>query len=660
MGTGGQAGHTAVLRRIVCRLLLAGTLIVLGSSVGLVEPAVGAVPASELPSGALDPSFASGGVLATMFGTTPADEYGTDAAIQPDGKIVVLTTSGDADYLSRYLPNGEPDTTFGDNGSVTLPSTRLSSYSAITLDTTGRIVVAGSETGPVWEAPDESIGTYTERGVVYRYMPDGSPDTSFGSGGKATISGPPPEGYTPGSGTTFATEVVVAPDGSITVAGPANAICSWEGDGEEGEIWFEYGTFAARLNADGSVAEHFGNDGLVSTHGRCTREGGTTPESFEALAQASPATVVTLANYPEDDTWRFRFYSSTGELSEVPAPAEGAVPRHIAVLTNHELLIETLGALREFTSDGAVDRSFGAGGSITTNLACTSSNGCFSVLSDGRILAAGAIAASYPKLGVKRYLPDGTIDSTFGNDPATGEVGSAGEAWAQLTPEADELYVNKLLLLNGQPLVIGAAIVNGSSNTYHPQTALALFQADGGFSSNSPPPKLGEGPFSPLPEPPNEGSGGGEETGASAKQPSAITGAGTSASGTAGHTLQSNQLPTTLGFSLSARPKPTILGLLKTGSYRLSANTSWPGTLSVEWMSVGSQASGHRGNGHLIIVASGAATFRAAGHGVVRLHLSAAGRQILSHTRALRLVTTATFRPRGDLAVRRQQAMTIR
>jgi uncharacterized delta-60 repeat protein len=662
MGTGRQTGHTAAWERIARCLLLAGTLAVLGSSVGLAGPAIGAVPTSELPTSALDPSFASGGVLTAMFGSTPANEYGTDAAIQPDGKIVVLTTSGYANYLSRYLPNGEPDVTFGDNGSVALPSTNLSSYSAITLDATGRIIVAGSEAGPVWEAPDKSIGAYTARGVVYRYLPGGSLDTSFGSGGKTTINVPPPEGYTPGSGATFAAEVVVAPDGSITVAGRANAICSWEGDGEEGHLWFEYGTFAARLNTDGSFDEHFGSGGLVSTHGHCTNEPGTTPESFEALAQTSPETVLTLANYPEDGTWRFRFYSPTGMLSEVPVPAEGAAPSHIAVLANHDLLVETLGALREFTSDGAVDHSFGTRGSITTNLACTSSNGCFGVLPDGRILVAGAITAPYPKLGVKRYLPDGSVDDTFGNEPAAGEAGGAGEAWAQLTPEADELYVNKLLLLGEQPLVVGAAIVNGSSNTYHPQTALALFQADGGFSSNPPPPKLGEGPFSPLPEPPSEGSGGGEGTGASAKQPSASTG-GTSASGTAGHGLSPSQSPAidraAQGFSLSLRPQPTILGLLKTGSYRLNVNTSWPGTLSVEWMSAGGQTSGQPRNGHLIIVASGATTFRAGGHGVVRLHLSAAGRQVLSHTQTLRLVTTATFSSGGDVTVTRRGSIIL-
>jgi uncharacterized delta-60 repeat protein len=652
------------------RRSLIGVLAALACGGGLPLSAGAAVPASELPTGALDPSFASGGVLTTMFGTTPANEYGTDAAIQPDGKIVVLTTSGYANYLSRYLPNGEPDATFGSGGNVALHLDGKTTYHALALDDAGRIVVLGEESDRVWHSPPGSpqgeLGLGRADAMVYRFLPDGSPDPSFGTDGKATISVPPPEGLTPNSASTLPLAILTSADGSVTVGGEVQSVCQWDssfgtGGGElagSAEWWEEYGIFVARLNTDGAPDGQFGNSGLVSTHSGCTNEQGAMPEAFAALAQTSPETVLALSNNAGDKTWRFRFYSATGALSEVPAPAEGAVPLHIAVLANHELLVETLGALREFTSDGAVDHSFGTNGSVNTNLACTSSNGCFSVLPDGCILAAGAIAAPYPKLGVKRYLPDGSADSTFGNEPAAGESGDAGEAWAQLTPEADELYVNKLVILNEQPLVIGAAIVNGSNNTYHPQTALALFQTDGGFSSNPPPPKLGEGPFSPLPESPSEGSGGSEGTGAGAKQPSAITG-GTSSSGAAGHTLQPSQSPATaraLGFSLSARPKPTILGLLKTGSYRLSVNTSRPGTLSVEWMS----ASGHRRKGQLIIVASGIATFRASGRGVVRLHLSVAGRQVLSHSRALRLVTTATFSPRGDMAVRRQQAMTIR
>lgn len=191
---------------------------------GTAGSALAAVPVEQFPAGALDAGFASGGVLTQAFGSTPGDQFGSDAVLQADGKVVVLTSAGAASYLSRYMSDGELDDSFGGGGVVALPSTGQIEYFSLALDAAGRIIVVASETGPVWEAPDHSIGTDTERGVVYRYLPDGEPDTSFGSGGKVTISVPPPSGYTPGSGITFATEAVIAPDGSITVAGSANAI----------------------------------------------------------------------------------------------------------------------------------------------------------------------------------------------------------------------------------------------------------------------------------------------------------------------------------------------------------------------------------------------------------------------------------------------------
>jgi uncharacterized delta-60 repeat protein len=487
------------------RFVTATVLILLTS--GVLPGSVGAAaPALEWPAGALDPGFASGGVLIAPFANPPGPQEGRDAVIQPDGKIVVLTTSAYTSYLSRYLPDGESDATFGNGGSVALPSPGHNRYSALTLDAQGRMVVIGMEPTTPWQAPDKSLQLNRSfNGVVYRFLANGLPDSSFGTNGKTVIAVPPPEGLTPGSAATYPSAVLATSDGSITVGGGVSSVCYWEVGFEFAQFWEESGTFVARLGPDGSLESQFGSSGLVSTHGQCKHESGAAPEGFGGLAQSSPETVLALSDHPEDNTWRFRTYSSTGALSEVQAPAEGRSPGQVAVLPGHDLLVGVSGTevLRRFNAQGMPDTTFGTNGIITIlSMSCESYTGCFSVMPDGHIVVAGIIFAPYPRVGIRRYLVDGSPDDSFGAPPW---LGGGSYSLAQLTPEADEVFVNKLLISDGKPLVIGGAIVHKSGSPY-PQTALALFQADGGFSSNPPPLNPEEGPFSPITPSPGEGS----------------------------------------------------------------------------------------------------------------------------------------------------------
>src|SRR5687767_724828 len=75
-----------------------------------------------LPSGALDPSFGSGGRVATAVGV------GDDVprAVVLDGARIVVagscTQGGETDFcVARYLANGTLDTSFNGSGTVTTP-----------------------------------------------------------------------------------------------------------------------------------------------------------------------------------------------------------------------------------------------------------------------------------------------------------------------------------------------------------------------------------------------------------------------------------------------------------------------------------------------------------------------------------------------------------
>ncbi len=130
------------------------------------------------------------------------------ALVQPDGKIVIAGYSdwGDpwpSDFMvARYSASGAPDIGFGGSNLHDRHINFASGYdvaNAIALAPDGKIVVVGE----AWN------GSHTVWGVA-RLNKDGSPDLSFGQGGKAYVD------FGDGSA---AYAVVVQPDGKIVVGG---------------------------------------------------------------------------------------------------------------------------------------------------------------------------------------------------------------------------------------------------------------------------------------------------------------------------------------------------------------------------------------------------------------------------------------------------------
>jgi uncharacterized delta-60 repeat protein len=130
--------------------------------------------------GSLDTSLDSDGIVTTPFAVY--DDLAYAVAVQPDGKIIAAgRSSNGSNYdfaLARYNPNGSLDTSFNGTGKVTtaIGSDHDEAY-ALALQPDGKLVAAGlSRTGS---------------GAVFalaRYNPNGSLDTSFGSGGKVTTA----------------------------------------------------------------------------------------------------------------------------------------------------------------------------------------------------------------------------------------------------------------------------------------------------------------------------------------------------------------------------------------------------------------------------------------------------------------------------------------
>jgi len=120
-----------------------GKIVVVGSSAG------DFVVARYNRSGTLDTTFSGDGLLVTDFGGSGSDSAHA-VAIQSDGRIVVAGLAGLANNarvgIARYNPNGTLDNTFSGDGTLTFDFVGTAGGAArgLALQTDGKIIVVGS------------------------------------------------------------------------------------------------------------------------------------------------------------------------------------------------------------------------------------------------------------------------------------------------------------------------------------------------------------------------------------------------------------------------------------------------------------------------------------------------------------------------------------
>jgi len=119
-----------------------GRILVAGRS-----SADGAVVARLRTNGTLDPAFDGDGTATIDFGSL--SDLASDAALQPDGKIVIVgdAQADDDVRVARLNADGSPDTTFGAAGKATVDFGLVTFANAVALQPNGRIVVVGHRTG---------------------------------------------------------------------------------------------------------------------------------------------------------------------------------------------------------------------------------------------------------------------------------------------------------------------------------------------------------------------------------------------------------------------------------------------------------------------------------------------------------------------------------
>lgn len=158
--------------------------------------------------GTLDLSFGRKGRVFTNL--TPGDDAARDVAIQSDGRIVAAGhASGKASRfaLTRYLPDGALDPTFGGNGKIFTDLTPgIDNAFGVAIQPDGRIVAAGYASGPRAAARNSSF-------AFVRYRPNGALDRTFSGDGKRRVN------FTPQR--DWAMDLAIQPNGKIVAAGRA-------------------------------------------------------------------------------------------------------------------------------------------------------------------------------------------------------------------------------------------------------------------------------------------------------------------------------------------------------------------------------------------------------------------------------------------------------
>ena len=347
------------------------------------------------------------GLVTVSVGPAGARSEALAVAVASDGRIVAAGDAGSLSFdvaLIRLRRNGVLEPGFGSQGKVTTTLGDLSAATSVALQPDGKILAAGTSTS--------RTGGSTP--VLVRYLPDGSLDQSFGSGGIVTGAG---------------AVVALQPDGRIVTA-HSSEIVRLEPNGSPDA------TFGAAPVPVGSVSKLvLLPDGKIVAAGaecadfcqfqlvRFTPNGAVDPTFSSPVAGGYPTGLATAPDgavmvagvsggaVGTPHLWRFR---SDGSAD----PAFGDTPiaaAAVGVQGDGKIVVAGSAAqdvaLARYRANGSLDASFGRNGIVTT------AGGHASALAlqpDGRIVVAGATSASPSAFLVARYTAKGVLDRTFG------------------------------------------------------------------------------------------------------------------------------------------------------------------------------------------------------------------------------------------------------
>jgi uncharacterized delta-60 repeat protein len=415
-------------------------------------------------AGLLDPTFGTNGVVTTEFNSSAyaqaGDETGAwDVAVQPnDGKIILAGDTGSATtgyhfVVARYNANGVLDTTFGQNGQVTLNFGSTQDHGlGVTLQPDGKILAVGTT---------YNSATGLDEFAVARLLPNGALDPGFSSAADNLGPGMVTVGFDGVDISLSSTHTRALLQGNKILV--SDSRCN--------------GSLAlARLNSDGSVDNSFGTAG----NGRVLIPVGGIYSNADAVVEPTGKIVIAdetgrVFRLSSDGSPDNAFSNQTLDFSAGTAilDAQGNVlicgRNDEETFTHQDWVVARLGA------DGNMDTSFGTGGEAQFSIDSTHEGASsLAVQANGKIIVTGATwkePGDILRLAAARLTPDGQLDTSFGsqgsvflplNDTGNVAVDPAGDI---LIPgnvyQPSTIYDFALLRLQGDPVANADAYVVG-------------------------------------------------------------------------------------------------------------------------------------------------------------------------------------------------------
>ena len=395
--------------------------------------ATSTVPAFAHP-GDLDTTFGGGDGIATAADFGGTARAGTDTAVQPDGKILVVGSRGKVSgnmAVWRLTADGLPDTTFSGDGIAVIDFGGNEIADELALLSDGRIAVVGTSTdtsgqrhlalalltpsgrldtrfsgdglvlrggtGETWgygvavDASDDIVvvgGSRAGAFTVFRYLPTGAPDKTLGGNGFVDLPG---LSANISSGFPEPVDVAIQPDGKIVALG-LHFVPPPAGQPDCG---------VARIMPDGSPDTSFSGDGVA-----------------------------------------YAGFSQSAECSGlVVSPVNGKI-------TVAGTIEASPMAMARFTTGGALDPNFGVGGRVITSLGVSDARG-YGVGLEGTktILVGGATVNGDSAFAIARFTARGQLDTTT--------FGDAGRVFLNVVTSCCTVEAATTATIVGGKLVVG-------------------------------------------------------------------------------------------------------------------------------------------------------------------------------------------------------------
>ncbi|MEW5799898.1 MAG: T9SS type A sorting domain-containing protein [Bacteroidota bacterium] len=336
--------------------------------------------------GTLDDTFSDDGLVRKSLCGDSDALFGV--ALQTDGRIVVVGyTENDSDSfrnmaIVRFTSSGDPDSTFSDDGVLTLSQgNQNDELYEVVIQSDGKIVAVGY-----------SRTDFSADFCVIRVNTDGTLDTSFDSDGIKLISF--------GSPYDFAKNVALQTDGKIVIVGTMTSS-------------FVEDIAVARLHTDGSFDTSFDSDGMLTTAVSSSYDYayGVAIDNLNRIVVCGNSSVsgnfnVIVVRYNSDGSLSSTF-DSDGKLT---LDLDGTdVAYGIAILSDQKIVIagttDGIAFVARLDTAGAYDTSFDSDGYTIQSYPDMSVNSVYAMAlqSDGNIVTGGYCQDYITRFAVQRF-----------------------------------------------------------------------------------------------------------------------------------------------------------------------------------------------------------------------------------------------------------------